>query len=114
MLPPPLGILMLETRFPRLPGDVGNPASWTFPVRYRVVRDASPERVVRGRAEGLVDAFIAAGRALAEEGAGALITTCGFLALHQRELAQALPIPRSEEHTSELHSLRHLVCRLLL
>src|ERR1039458_4157439 len=25
-----------------------------------------------------------------------------------------LPAPRSEEHTSELQSLRHLVCRLLL
>src|SRR5437899_5372616 len=25
-----------------------------------------------------------------------------------------LPVPRSEEHTSELQSLRHLVCRLLL
>src|SRR5947199_5679856 len=25
-----------------------------------------------------------------------------------------LPRPRSEEHTSELQSLRHLVCRLLL
>src|SRR5438045_8354196 len=24
------------------------------------------------------------------------------------------PVPRSEEHTSELQSLRHLVCRLLL
>src|SRR5205814_7159589 len=24
------------------------------------------------------------------------------------------PMPRSEEHTSELQSLRHLVCRLLL
>src|SRR5437899_9178698 len=28
--------------------------------------------------------------------------------------AQALERPRSEEHTSELQSLRHLVCRLLL
>src|SRR5438045_7451719 len=26
----------------------------------------------------------------------------------------ARPAPRSEEHTSELQSLRHLVCRLLL
>ena len=102
MPPTPLGILMLETRFPRLPGDVGNPASWPFPVRYRVVRDASPERVVRGRAEGLVDAFIAAGRALAQEGAGALITTCGFLALHQRELAQALPIPFASSSLMQL------------
>jgi hypothetical protein len=102
MPPPPLGILMLETRFPRLPGDVGNPATWPFPVRYKVVRDASPERVVRGRAEGLVDAFVAAGRALAEEGVGALITTCGFLALHQRELAQALPVPFASSSLMQL------------
>src|SRR5262245_34475811 len=29
-------------------------------------------------------------------------------------LAHASPVVRSEEHTSELQSLRHLVCRLLL
>ncbi len=90
---PPLGILILDTRFPRVPGDVGNPATWPFPVRYAVVRHASPERVVRGNARGLVEAFAAAGRALATEGAVGIITTCGFLALHQRELAQALPVP---------------------
>jgi hypothetical protein len=84
---------MLDTRFPRVPGDVGNPATWPFPVRSKVVRDASPERVVRGRAEGLVDAFVAAGRELAAEGAVAVITTCGFLALHQGELAARLPVP---------------------
>ena len=42
-----IGILMLETRFPRIPGDVGNADTWPFPVLYRVVRDASPDRVVR-------------------------------------------------------------------
>lgn len=90
---PALGILALDTRFPRVPGDVGNPETWPFPVRLRVVHDASPERVVRGRAEGLLDAFAAAGCALAEEGAGAVVTTCGFLALHQRALAARLPVP---------------------
>lgn len=90
---PALGILMLDTRFPRVPGDVGNAATWPFPVRIAVVRDASPERVVRGRAEGLLDAFAVAGQELAGRGAAAIITTCGLLALHQRELAERLPVP---------------------
>src|SRR5262245_63691395 len=35
--------------------------------------------------------------------------------LHVRDLLLAVPgVLRSEEHTSELQSLRHLVCRLLL
>ena len=99
---PPLGILMLDTRFPRVPGDVGNPATWPFPVRYAVVREASPERVVRGNARGLVDAFAAAGRTLASEGAAGIITTCGFLALHQRQLAQALPVPFASSSLMQL------------
>src|SRR5258705_9632657 len=33
---------------------------------------------------------------------------------HQGTLAEQLIGKRSEEHTSELQSLRHLVCRLLL
>ena len=35
-----VGILMLETRFPRIPGDMGNALTWPFPVQYRVVRGA--------------------------------------------------------------------------
>src|SRR5947199_8660435 len=31
-----------------------------------------------------------------------------------RIIKRRLEVPRSEEHTSELQSLRHLVCRLLL
>ena len=33
-----VGILMMETRFPRVPGDIGNAHTWPFPVLYEVVR----------------------------------------------------------------------------
>jgi len=88
-----IGILMLEARFPRIPGDMGNALSWPFPVHYRVVRGASPDRVVRHRAEGLLDAFIAAGRELVADGADAVTTNCGFLSLYQAELSAALEVP---------------------
>ena len=56
----PLGILMLEARFPRIPGDMGNGTTWPFPVLFKVVPGASPERVVVGGAAGLLPDFIAA------------------------------------------------------
>ena len=88
-----VGILMLETRFPRVFGDIGNAATWPFPVMYRVVPGASPDRVVRQRGEGLLEAFIAAGRDLVRHGADGITTNCGFLALFQDELAAALGVP---------------------
>jgi Asp/Glu/hydantoin racemase len=88
-----LGILMLEARFPRIPGDMGNAGTWPFPVLYRVVRDASPQRVVRERAAGLLDAFLAAARELVADGADGISTNCGFLSLFQRDVAAAAGVP---------------------
>ncbi len=90
---PALGVLMLDTRFPRPLGDVGNPASFDFPVRYAVVQGASPQRVVCEQAEGLLLPFIEAGRELIGQGCIGIATTCGFLVRFQSALAQALPVP---------------------
>ena len=89
----PLGILMLEARFPRIPGDMGNATTWPFPVLYRVVRGASPEKVVLQGARGLLPDFIEAARDLVRLGAEALTTNCGFLSLFQQELAAAVGVP---------------------
>jgi hypothetical protein len=88
-----LGILMLEARFPRIPGDMGNAATWPFPVLYRVVRGASPEKVVLQGARGLLPDFVAAARDLVDLGAEAITTNCGFLSLFQAELAAAVQVP---------------------
>jgi Asp/Glu/hydantoin racemase len=89
----PLGILMLDARFPRIPGDMGNASTWPFPVLYRVVKGASPERVVLHGAAGLLDDFIAAALELVSQGAEALTTNCGFLSLFQHELAARVRVP---------------------
>jgi hypothetical protein len=90
---PAIGVLMLETRFARPVGDIGNRNGFDFPLLFETVRGAAVERVVRGRAEGLLAPFVAAGRRLVARGAGAIATSCGFLAIHQRALAGALPVP---------------------
>lgn len=89
----PLGILMLQARFPRIPGDMGNGTSWPFPVLYRVVGGASPDKVVLQGAAGLLPDFISAARELVGLGAEAITTNCGFLSLFQRELAAAVKVP---------------------
>ncbi|NOC92578.1 aspartate/glutamate racemase family protein [Ruegeria sp. HKCCD6604] len=88
-----VGILMLDAQFPRIPGDMGNARTWPFPVLYRIVRDASPDRVVRHRAEGMLEVFIDAAQELVKDGADGITTNCGFLSLFQKELAEAVPVP---------------------
>ncbi|WP_298855622.1 aspartate/glutamate racemase family protein [uncultured Ruegeria sp.] len=88
-----VGILMLDARFPRIPGDMGNAQTWPFPVLYRIVRNASPDRVVRHRAEGMLEVFIDAAQELVKDGADGITTNCGFLSLFQKELAEAVHVP---------------------
>jgi Asp/Glu/hydantoin racemase len=88
-----VGVLMLEARFPRIPGDMGHAATWDFPVLYRVVRGASPDRVVRRGAPGLLDAFVDAARSLIADGADGIVTNCGFLSPFQRDIAAAVDAP---------------------
>ena len=79
----PVGILLLDTHFPRIPGDIGNPATFDFPVRYHRVAGASAEQVVRGARDELLPLFVEGARVLKREGARAISTSCGFLARFQ-------------------------------
>src|SRR5689334_15433433 len=105
----PLGILMLEARFPRIPGDMGNGETWPFPVLFRVVRGATPERVVLHGARGLLPDFIAAARELVELGAEAITTNCGFLSLFQRELAEAVGVPVATSSLMQVPSVQAML-----
>jgi Asp/Glu/hydantoin racemase len=88
-----VGILMLDTQFPRIPGDMGNASTFPFPVRYHRVQGASPELVVRQGSRDLLPAFIEGAKFLEREGVGAITTNCGFLAKFQHELTAAVTVP---------------------
>ena len=89
----PVGILMLDTRFPRPPGDVGNATTWPFPVRYRIVTGAEPRRVIGTSDPALLAPFIDAARELERDGVRMITTSCGFLAIFQREMQAAVGVP---------------------
>lgn len=88
-----LGVLMLDTSFPRIPGDVGNPLSYGYPVIFRTVRGATVQRVVYEADPLLLENFIEAAQDLQKQGAAAITSSCGFLSLFQESVAQAVPVP---------------------
>lgn len=88
-----LGILMLEAKFPRIHGDIGNATTWPFPVQYRVVKGASPDKIVRHDPLLLVDSFIEAAQELVDAGCDGITTNCGFLSLAQDRISQAVSVP---------------------
>jgi hypothetical protein len=103
----PLGILMLDTRFPRIVGDIGNAASFDHPVIFRRMDGIGSADAVTAHPDRprVLAALAANARALAAEGAIGLSTSCGFLALYQDDLAAVSPVPVA---TSALLLIRQL------
>lgn len=90
----PVGMLMLEAQFPRIPGDNGNGYTWPFPVLFKIVRGASPDIVVRRLdSDRWLQPFVDAARELEQAGVGLITTSCGFLVLFQKQLQEHLSIP---------------------
>lgn len=91
----PLGILMLDTRFPRIVGDIGNAKSFDFPVIYRTMQGIGPDEAVNAHPNRprVLAALKVNAEALAQEGAVGLSTSCGFLALYQKDLERVSPVP---------------------
>ncbi len=104
-----VGILMLEAQFPRIVGDMGNALTWPFPVHYKIVRGASPKKVVLDGAKGMLPLFIDAANELIADGVDGITTNCGFLALFQDELCEALPVPVATSSLMQVDMVNRLL-----
>jgi Asp/Glu/hydantoin racemase len=88
-----VGICMLDTQFPRIPGDIANARTWNVPVLYRVVPKSTPRQAVYEKGEGILEGFINAAQELVKMGADGITTNCGFLCLFQEKMAEAVQVP---------------------
>lgn len=92
-----LGIIMLDTQFPRPLGDVGHPQTFGVDVHLDRIKGVWPDKVVtsakRLRKEQLVPGFQGLVRNMQARGVQAVTTSCGFLVLMQKELQATVKIP---------------------
>ena len=104
-----IGILMVNTRFTRFPGDIGNARTWSFPVQYRVIEQARPADMVDLRNRDLLEPFRQAALELVAEGVDGIATTCGLLALYQRELAETCGVPVATSALLQVPMIERLI-----
>jgi hypothetical protein len=92
-----LGVVMLDTQFPRPEGDIGHPSAFGVPTRRCVVSGAWPDKIVQSgaglRKGRVVSPMLQLVRRLEQDGARAITTSCGFLVLLQKEMQAAVKVP---------------------
>jgi hypothetical protein len=88
-----VGIILLNFKTPKIPGDLGNATTWNFPVRYKLLKEAVWKRVIDKADMDLSPYFIEAARELEKEGVRAITTSCGFSIIYQDAISKAVGIP---------------------
>lgn len=85
-----VGILVFSTVTPRVPGDAGHAASFSYPVRYEVVPGGFAD-LIEGGPKIKAD-LLAAGRRLVDAGIRAIVGDCGMMSLYQDCLGAELGV----------------------
>ncbi len=88
-----LGVVLLDARYPRLPGDVGHADTYESAVQFEVVPGLTADRLIHHfdpEILGLVQRTV---QRLANHGATVAVGGCGFFARVHRELRDEGPIP---------------------
>lgn len=87
----PIGIITVDLPYPKLPGNVANATTFTFPVLYQKVQ-FEIESLFEGKKE-IEETIVNAAKTLEAEGVRAIVGACGYFAHFQRIVAKAVSIP---------------------
>jgi len=88
----PIGILLMESSIPFIPGDVGNATTYPFPVVYQVIPGLTTLRMF-SKDETAFEALYGSAMLLQKQGVKAITGDCGYMALFQNRLARAMDVP---------------------
>ena len=88
----PIGILLMESSIPFIPGDVGNATTYPFPVVYQVIPGLTTLRMF-SKDETAFEALYESAMLLQKQGVKAITGDCGYMALFQNRLARAMDVP---------------------
>ena len=87
-----IGILLLDSKAHFVQGDVGNAKSYRYPVRFKRVDGLTVERIF-AHDPAFLEKMIQGARELEREGVRAITGDCGFMAVYQQEVKEAVKIP---------------------
>ncbi|HYC13634.1 MAG TPA: hypothetical protein VEC75_05265 [Stellaceae bacterium] len=87
-----IGILVLDARFPFIPGDVRNARSFQYPVLYKSVSGLTAAACAAGARE-FAGAVVDAARALEAQGVKGISSDRGAFALFQDDVREAVGVP---------------------
>jgi len=83
------GLVQLES----LIGNSTNPSSYAFPVCFCRVKGANVKTILENPSHEVLETMIAEAKAMVADGVRAITTSCGFNAIFQNELAEAVNVP---------------------
>ncbi|MFS8181259.1 aspartate/glutamate racemase family protein [Pseudovibrio denitrificans] len=88
-----IGVLSLESYFPKPPGHIKNPSSLPFTTTYEILHGLTVQKLLADPSPELLQPIISAAKRLEDQGVHAITGSCGFLAIFQKEIAEAVSIP---------------------
>ncbi|MCP5088409.1 MAG: aspartate/glutamate racemase family protein [Rhodobacteraceae bacterium] len=88
-----IGVISLESYFPKPPGHIKNPSSLPFTTTYEILRGITVPQLLNDPSPKMLEPILDAARRLEAQGVLAITGSCGFLAMFQKEIAEAVSVP---------------------
>ncbi len=104
-----IGVLVFSTSTPRIPGDAGHAASFSYPIRYEVIKGGFAELLDYN--DAIKENILEGCRHLKEAGIKGIIGDCGMMSLYQDCIGAEIGIPFIGSSLSQIPMVWQLIGR---